>query len=103
MFEDVVHDIRELLRLADDRNPWPSAAIYDGRVMQSTPESGSRAGYNGHKRKKGSKVHMAVDTLGELLSLVVTAANEGHRCQRRRADTGRRVVEEGSAGDRPQR
>ena len=49
--------------------------------MQSTPESGKRAGYDGYKRKKGSKVHMAVDTLGHLLTLHVTPANEQERAQ----------------------
>lgn len=49
--------------------------------MQSTPESGSRAGYDGAKRKKGSKVHLAVDTLGHLLALKVTPANEQERDQ----------------------
>src|SRR5690606_6136671 len=51
------------------------------RTLQSTPESGSRAGYDGHKRRKGSKTHIAVDTLGHLLSLRVTPANEGERSQ----------------------
>lgn len=49
--------------------------------MQSTPESGARAGYDGAKRKKGSKVHIAVDTLGHLLALHVTPANEQKRAQ----------------------
>src|SRR3954469_6608046 len=69
-FGAAAHDLRELLRLADGRTPTPSAAILDGRVIQSTPESGNRAGYDGHKRRKGSKVHIAVDTLGHLLALV---------------------------------
>ena len=47
--------------------------------MKSTPESGERAGFDGHKRKRGSKVHLAVDTLGLLLTLVVTPANEQER------------------------
>jgi transposase len=81
VFEKLVHDLRVLLRICADRSPDPSAAIFDGRVMQSTPESGARAGYDGHKRKKGSKVHMAVDTLGHLLALRVTAANEQERAQ----------------------
>lgn len=81
VFEKLVHDLRILLRICADRSPEPSAAIFDGRVMQSTPESGARAGYDGHKRKKGSKVHMAVDTLGHLLALRVTAANEQERAQ----------------------
>jgi transposase len=59
----------------------PSAAILDGRTLQSTPESGTRAGYDGYKRKKGSKAHIAVDTLGNLLAVVVTPANEQERAQ----------------------
>src|SRR5215208_3915722 len=56
VFEKLVHDLRAVLRICAGRSPQPSAAIFDGRVMQSTPESGARAGYDGHKRKKGSKV-----------------------------------------------
>ena len=70
-----------LLRLADGRTPHPSAAILDSRTLQSTPTSGARAGYDGAKRKKGSKVHLAVDTLGNLLALHVTPANEQDRDQ----------------------
>lgn len=80
-FEALTHDLRELLRLAENRNAQPSAVILDGRTLQSTPESGARAGYDGHKKKKGSKVHMAVDTLGNLLALQVTPANEQERQQ----------------------
>jgi len=47
----------------------------DGRTLQSSPESGARARYEGYKRRKGSKVQIAVDTLGHLLALKVTAAN----------------------------
>ena len=80
-FDDMVHDLRALLRWADGRADDPTAAILDGRTVQSTPESGGRAGYDGHKRRKGSKVHLAVDTLGHLLALRVTAANEHERDQ----------------------
>ena len=79
--EAIVHDLRVMLRLAAGRNAQPSAAIFDGRTMQSTPESGARAGYDGHKRKRGSKIHMAVDTLGNLLAMHVTPANEQERAQ----------------------
>jgi transposase len=81
VFETMVHDLRVLLRLALGRTEQPSAAIFDGRTLQSTPESGQRAGYDGHKRKKGSKTHIAVDTLGHLLALYVTPANEQERAQ----------------------
>ncbi len=80
-FEAIVHDLRTMLRWSEGRNAEPSAAIMDSRTLQSTPESGTRAGYDGHKRKKGSKVHMAVDTLGHLLALHVTPANEQDRAQ----------------------
>jgi transposase len=80
-FEAIVHDLRELLRVAQGRNAQPSAVILDARTLQSTPESGARAGYDGHKRKKGSKTHAAVDTLGHLLAMVVTPANEQERAQ----------------------
>ena len=80
-FEAMTHDLRELLRLLQERDPRPTAAIFDGRTMQSSPESGARAGYDGYKRKKGSKVHVAVDTLGHLLALLVTPANAQERAQ----------------------
>jgi len=80
-FESIVHDLRVLLRAAEGRHVHPSAVIMDGRTLQSSPESGARAGYDGYKRKKGSKVHMAVDTLGHLLALLVTPANEQERAQ----------------------
>src|SRR6187401_2792871 len=80
-FETMAHDLRKLLRMLAERAADPSAAILDGRTLQSTPESGERAGYDGYKRKKGSKVHIAVDTLGHLLALKVTPANEQERAQ----------------------
>lgn len=68
VFEEIVQDLRVVLRLAQGRNEEPSAAIFDSRTLQSSPESGHRAGYDGAKRRKGSKVHAAVDTLGNLLA-----------------------------------
>jgi transposase len=81
VFAAIVHDLRELLRLVQGRAPTPTAAILDSRTLQSTPESGARAGYDGAKRKKGSQVHLAVDTLGQLLALHVTPANVQERSQ----------------------
>jgi transposase len=80
-FEAIVHDLRALLRVALGRDAQPAAVVLDARTLQSTPESGARAGYDGHKRKRGSKTHLAVDTLGHLLALVVTPANEQERAQ----------------------
>lgn len=80
-FAAIVHDLREMLRVAQAREAQPTAAIMDSRTLRSTPESGHRAGFDGHKRTKGSKVHLAVDTLGNLLALLVTPANEQDRAQ----------------------
>ena len=110
-FETMAHDLRKVIRLVADRNAHPTAVILDGRTIQSTPESGHRAGYDGYKRKKGSKVHAAVDTLGNLLALKVTAANQQERAQvgDLAADvqkaTGERVelayVDQGYTGEQP--
>lgn len=110
-FEAIVQDLRLLLRLAQERQAQPSAVILDSRTLQSTPESGARAGYDGHKRKNGSKTHIAVDTLGQLLAMVVTPANEQERAQVARlaeavqAVTGEQVevayVDQGYSGPDP--
>jgi transposase len=80
-FEMMAHDLREVLRVAAGRAAQPTAVILDSRTVQSTPSSGARAGYDGAKRRKGSKVHAAVDTLGNVLALRVTAANDQDRAQ----------------------
>src|ERR1700722_7310417 len=110
-FEAMAHDLRAILRLALERKADPSAVILDSRTVQSTPESGARAGFDGHKKRKGSKVHAAVDTLGHLLALKVTAANEQDRAQVAelakavQAVTGEKVelayVDQGYTGEKP--
>src|SRR5689334_12247297 len=110
-FEAIVEDLRLLLRGIKGRQGHPSAAIFDSRTLQSTPESGHRAGYDGAKRRKGSKVHIAVDTLGHLLALLVTPANEqdraqvGELAQAVQQATGETVeiafVDQGYTGDEP--
>jgi transposase len=111
VFEDIVHDLRVLLRLAAGRAPEPTAAIFDSRTMQSTPESGARAGYDGAKRRKGSKLHAAVDTLGHLLARHATPASAQDRAQVERLAaavqeaTGESVavafVDQGDTGTKP--
>jgi transposase len=111
VFEAVVHDLRRLLREIEERAPDPTAAVLDSRTLQSSPESGDRAGYDGYKRRRGSKVHLAVDTLGHLLALVVTPADEQDRAQvaalaeRVQAATGETVevafVDQGYTGAQP--
>ena len=110
-FEAMVHDLRALLRLAKGRDKEPTAAILDSRTLRSTPENGNRSGYDGAKRKRGWKVHAAVDTLGHLLALHVTAANEQDREQVEvlteaiQEATGENIelayVDQGYTGERP--
>ena len=80
-FEALACDLRAVLRLAAGRDAEPSAVILDSRTLRSTPESGERAGYDGAKRKRGSKLHLAVDTLGHLLALHVTKASADDRAE----------------------
>lgn len=81
VFEEIAYDLRILLRGVKGRKAHPSAAIFDASTLISTPESGHRAGYDGAKKRRGSKLHIAVDTLGHLLALLVTAASEQERAQ----------------------
>jgi transposase len=109
VFAVLVQDLREVLRVAQGRHAPPSAIILDSRTIQATPTSGARAGYDGAKRRRGSKVHLAVDTLGQLLTLHVTPANEQDRAQVKtlvtqvQALTGERVevafVDQGYTGE----
>ena len=107
----MVHDLRAMLRWADGRADQPTAVIFDSATRQSTPESGHRAGYDGYKRRKGSKIHLAVDTLGHLLAVLVTPANAQERAQVAalaaavQEATGQTVevafVDQGYTGDQP--
>ena len=50
----MAHDFaRAVLRMALERKADPSAVILDSRTVQSTPESGARAGFNGHTGRGG--------------------------------------------------
>jgi transposase len=80
-FAAMVHDLRAMLRWTQGREDTPTAAIFDSATRQSTPESGHRAGYDGYKRRNGSKIHLAVDTLGDVMALLVTPADAQDREQ----------------------
>ncbi len=78
-FETLLHDLRLLVRRDALREDEPTAAIVDSRTLRSTPESGHRAGWDGAKRCKGTKVHMMVDTLGDFITFLASPANEQDR------------------------
>jgi hypothetical protein len=100
-----------LLRLAEGPSAHPSAATIESRTMQSSPESGHRAGDDGARRQRGSTGDRAVDTLSHLLALHVTPANEQDRAQVAQlaaqlqdvanASVEVAFVDQGDTGDRP--
>jgi putative transposase len=71
--------LRSAVRTKAQRDPLPSAALMDSQSMKTMAESGTIKGYDGHKRVKGCKRHVLVDTLGLLLSVYVTLANTSDR------------------------
>jgi len=111
VFEEMVRDRRMLIREIAGRMPQPRAALLDRRTLQSTPERGGRAGDDGHQRRNGAQVPLAVDTLGQVLAVVVTPANEQDRAQvaalaaQMQEATGESVevafVDQGDTGEQP--
>ncbi len=72
---DRVHDaLRERVRVADGRDPQPSAAVLDSQSARSH-QGGQAIGYDAGKRVRGRKRHLLVDTCGLVLRAVVHSAS----------------------------
>ncbi|WP_203980992.1 IS5 family transposase [Planotetraspora silvatica] len=72
-----LHDLlREQVRLSKGRKPVPSAAIIDAQSVKTSGNVGeSSQGIDAGKKIKGRKRHIATDTLGLVLAVLVTAAS----------------------------
>ena len=71
---DLIHDaLRAQVRVADGRDPAPSAGVLDAQSIL-TGEGGQARGYDAGKRTRGRKRHIVTDTLGLLLVVMVTSA-----------------------------
>jgi transposase len=72
-----IHDaLRDRVRVAAGRVPTPTAAIIDSQSVRAAATVGKDSrGFDGGKKVNGRKRHIAVDTCGLLLVVLVTVAS----------------------------
>jgi putative transposase len=76
VFEELLDDIRNIVRKALGKNKSPSVGVIDSQSVKSASYGGEDRGFDGNKKINGRKRHLITDTNGLLLSVVVHAANE---------------------------
>jgi putative transposase len=75
VWQRVLDRLRQKARVQAGKEPTPSLVILDSQSARTGPGGGEDIGTDGGKRVKGRQRHIAVDTLGLLLAVSVTAAN----------------------------
>ena len=75
-WEKINHKLQQWVRVLEDRQPNPSAAIVDSQSIEMGTMVSQDVGFDSGKRVKGRKRHFLVDTLGLVLMVIVTSASE---------------------------
>jgi len=72
---DRIHEaLRQQVRIAAGRHPGPRSSAADSQSVKTTPQGGAK-GFDNGKKVHGRKRHIWVDSMGLLLSVLVTAAD----------------------------
>jgi transposase len=79
IWEQINQVLREQVRVKQGKSHQATAAIVDSQSVKTTEKKGKYTAKGGGKLVKGRKRHIIVDTLGLLMSVVVTEANAPER------------------------
>lgn len=78
-WEGINHKLQQWVRVMEERQPNPSAAILDCQSVENGTMVSQAVGFDSGKLLKGRKRHFLVDTLGLVLMVVVTSAYESDK------------------------
>lgn len=74
LLDKALHELGMMLRKKQGRNKEPSLVIVDAQAVKTTAGTGDEVGYDGGKKVKGRKRHIATDTQGNVMAAGITSA-----------------------------